>query len=157
MIKKKFIVMLYIFFTSCGFQPILKGINTDTITIKKINYSGDNKLTYLLQSNLGFVEKQNSSGYIVDLNIAERTESITKDTFGITKEEEITVDLFYIIKNHNQDILNQEKISEKAKVILTESISADETYKQNEKIRLIEMISQKLKIKLLILNNKDQK
>ena len=91
MIKKILIHIIFILVVSCGFQPMLKDFDISNLLIKKINYTGKNELNYILQNSLNLNEKPNSEGLIVNLSISESISSTTKDTAGITTEEQITI------------------------------------------------------------------
>ena len=154
MIKKILISFLFIFIVSCGFQPMLKNIELNSIIVKKINYIGKNELTYLLASNLNLEEKFNSNGYILNLKISENTISAIKNSAGITTHEDYTILVSINVKDNLLKDLINDSLSETKRLVITNNLGTDETTKMNERSKIIFNLSQKLKFKLMILSNR---
>ena len=151
MIKKILIHAIFILVVSCGFQPILKNIDTSEINVKQINIQGKNELTYLLFSKLKFNQKNDSEGYILNIQISENTTIATRDSSGITTEENFTISIsFNILDSRNNNLMN-ETFSETKKLEITNSISKDQTTKNIEREKIIENIAQKIKFKIIFL------
>ena len=153
MIKKIFLTSLFILLISCGFKPMLKGFDSSKITIKNVNYIGKNELTYLLNTSLGLTEQKNSNGLIIKLTISEDLISLSKNTSGVTTEEDLIITVNLDIKNSELTNLSSDTIIEKKRLVVTNNLGTDDTTKNIERNKLIQNISQKIKFKLLILSD----
>ena len=146
--KKLTFIIICLFFYSCGFQPMLKNYDISKINIKKINYSGKNDLNYLLKNLLNLEEKNNNKGIIIDLSIAETTSAATKNTSGISTEEDLTIMITINIKNDQNNNLLTDTISETKRLSITNNMSTDEQTRNIEKNNLIRSLSQKIKFRI---------
>ena len=98
MFKQFYLFITLLFLTSCGFSPMLKNVDLSDIKINKIDYSGPSGLTYYLKSNLNMpINKALKDAYSLKINIGESAASVTKNTAGITTEEEVTVTINFQI------------------------------------------------------------
>ena len=129
MIKKILISFLFIFIVSCGFQPMLKDFDVSSLVIKQINYTGKNEFNYMLQNNLNLNQKPNSEGFIVNLATSESISSVTKDTAGITTEEQITISIGLNVQDHMQNTLLTDTVSESSRLQVTSNLGTDDTTK----------------------------
>ena len=146
--KKITFIIICLFFYSCGFQPMLKNYDISKLNIKKINYSGKNDLNYLLKNFLNLEEKNNNKGIIVNLSIAEATSAATKNTSGISTEEDLTIMITINIKNEQNNDLLTDTISETKRLSITNNMSTDEQTRNIEKNNLIRSLSQKIKFRI---------
>ena len=85
MLKKKFIIFLFLFVSSCGYEAIHSKKNSINynFSINKINFIGDRDLNLQIKRKLNnYTLRQ--KGKIFSLNISTTTEKITlaKDTTG---------------------------------------------------------------------------
>ena len=151
MIKKIVIHAIFILVVSCGFQPMLKDFDISNLLIKKINYTGKNELNYILQNSLNLNEKPNSEGLIINLSISESISSTTKDTAGITTEEQITISIGLNVQDHKLNNLLTDTLSELSKLQVTSNSGADDTTKNIIRQKMITNLAQKIKFKLMIL------
>ena len=126
---------------------------TEDMFIKNINYIGKNELTYLLNTSLGLTEKKNSNGLIIKLTISEDLVSLSKNTSGVTTEEDLVITVNLDIKNSELTNLSSDTIIEKKRLVVTSNLGTDDTTKNIERNKLIQNISQKIKFKLLILSD----
>ena len=146
--KKITFIIICLFFYSCGFQPMLKNYDISKLNIKKINYSGKNDLNYLLKNFLNLEEKSNNKGIIVNLSIAETVSAATKNTSGISTEEDLTIMITINIKNEQNNDLLTDTISETKRLSITNNMSTDEQTRNIEKNNLIRSLSQKIKFRI---------
>ena len=146
--KKITFIIICLFFYSCGFQPMLKNYDISKLNIKKINYSGKNDLNYLLKNFLNLEEKNNNKGIIVNLSIAETVSAATKNTSGISTEEDLTIMITINIKNEQNNDLLTDTISETKRLSITNNMSTDEQTRNIEKNNLIRSLSQKIKFRI---------
>jgi hypothetical protein len=146
--KKLTFIIICLFFYSCGFQPMLKNYDISKLNIKKINYSGKNDLNYLLKNFLNLEEKNNNKGIVINLSIAEATSAATKNTSGISTEEDLTIMITINIKNDQNNDLLTDTISETKRLSITNNMSTDEQTRNIEKNNLIRSLSQKIKFRI---------
>ena len=136
MIKKIFIITLGLFFYSCGFKPMLKSSNISDLNIEEIKYSGPNEMTYMLKNLLNLNEKVGSKGVFINLSIGEQTFSATKNSSGITTEEDLIITININISDNKKNNLLKDSISEKKRLIVSNNMASDEEIKKIEKIIL---------------------
>ncbi len=146
--KKITFIIICLFFYSCGFQPMLKNYDISKLNIKKINYSGKNDLNYLLKNFLNLEEKNNNKGIVINLSIAESISSATKNTSGISTEEDLTIIITINIQNEQNNDLLTDTISETKRLSITNNMSTDEQTRNIEKNNLIRSLSQKIKFRI---------
>lgn len=154
MIKKILISFLFIFIVSCGFQPMLKDFDVSSLVIKQINYKGKNEFNYMLQNNLNLNQKPNSEGFIVNLATSESISSVTRDTAGITTEEQITISIGLNVQDHMQNTLLTDTVSESSRLQVTNNLGTDDTTKNIVRQKIITNLAQKIKFKLMILSKR---
>lgn len=145
MFKRFYIFITLLFLTSCGFSPMLKNVDLSDIKINKIDYSGPSGLTYYLKSNLNMpINKTLKDAYSLKINIGESSASVTKNTAGITTEEEVTVTInFQIVDNKGKQI-GGESLSDGRVVSVTNNVSTDDEVKRIEKENIITNLIQQL-------------
>ena len=154
MIKKILISFLFIFIVSCGFQPMLKDFDASSLVIKQINYTGKNEFNYMLQSTLKLNEKPSSKGLILNLATFESISSVSKDTAGITTEEQITISIGLNVQDHMQNTLLTDTVSESSRLQVTSNLGTDDTTKNIVRQKIITNLAQKIKFKLMILSKR---
>ena len=154
MIKKILISFLFIFIVSCGFQPMLKDFDVSSLVIKQINYTGKNEFNYMLQSTLKLNEKSSSEGLILNLATLESISSVSKDTAGITTEEQITISIGLNVQDHMQNTLLTDTVSESSRLQVTSNLGTDDTTKNIVRQKIITNLAQKIKFKLMILSKR---
>jgi len=154
MIKKILIHAIFIFVVSCGFQPMLKDFDISNLIIKKISYSGKNEFNYILQSNLKIIEKPNSEGLLVNLSTSESINSITKNSAGVTTEEQITISIGLSVQDHKLNNLLTDTLSESSRLQVTSNLGTDDTTKNIVRQKIITNLAQKIKFKLMILSKR---
>ena len=154
MIKKILISFLFIFIVSCGFQPMLKDFDASSLVIKQINYTGKNEFNYMLQSTLKLNEKSSSEGLILNLATLESISSVSKDTAGITTEEQITISIGLNVQDHMQNTLLTDTVSESSRLQVTSNLGTDDTTKNIVRQKIITNLAQKIKFKLMILSKR---
>ena len=145
MFKQFYIFITLLFLTSCGFSPMLKNVDLSDIKINKIDYSGPSGLTYYLKSNLNMpINKALKDAYSLKINIGESSASVTKNTAGITTEEEVTITInFQIVDNKGKEI-GGESLSDGRVVSVTNNVSTDDEVKRIEKENIMTNLIQQL-------------
>ena len=145
MFKQFYIFITLLFLTSCGFSPMLKNVDLSDIKINKIDYSGPSGLTYYLKSNLNMpINKALKDAYSLKMNIGESSASVTKNTAGITTEEEVTVTIDFQIFDNKGKQIGGESLNDGRIVSVTNNVSTDDEVKRIEKENIITNLIQKL-------------
>jgi len=144
-VKQLYIFICLFFLASCGFSPMLKNVDLNDIKINKIDYSGPSGLTYYLKSNLNMpINKGLREAYSLKINIGESSASITKNTAGITTEEEVTVTINFQIFDSKGEQIGGESLSDGRVVSVTNNVSTDDEVKRIEKENIITNLIQQL-------------
>ena len=145
MFKQFYLFITLLFFASCGFSPMLKNVDLSDIKINKIDYSGPSGLTYYLKSNLNMpINKTLKDAYSLKINIGESSASVTKNTAGITTEEEVTVTINFQIFDNKGKQIGGESLSDGRVVSVTNNVSTDGEVKRIEKENIITNLIQQL-------------
>ena len=143
--KQFYLFITLLFFTSCGFSPMLKNVDLRDIKINRIDYSGPSGLTYYLKSNLNMpINKTLKDAYYLKINIRESATSVTKNTAGITTEEEVTVTINFQIFDSKDKQIGEENLSDGRIVSVTNNVSTDDEVKRIEKENIITNLIQQL-------------
>ena len=144
-VKQLYIFICLFFLASCGFSPMLKNVDLNDIKINKIDYSGPSGLTYYLKSNLNMpINKGLKEAYSLKINIGESSASITKNTAGITTEEEVTVTINFEIFDSKGEQIGGESLRDGRVVSVTNNVSTDDEVKRIEKENIITNLIQQL-------------
>ena len=145
MFKQFYLFIILLFFTSCGFSSMLKNVDLSDIEINKIDYSGPSGLTYYLKSNLNIpINKALKDAYSLKINIGESSASVTRNTAGITTEEEVTVTINFQIFDNKGRQIGGENLSDGRVISVTNNVSTDDEVKRIEKENIITNLIQKL-------------
>ena len=145
MFKQFYLFIILLFFTSCGFSSMLKNVDLSDIEINKIDYSGPSGLTYYLKSNLNIpINKALKDAYSLKINIGESSASVTKNTAGITTEEEVTVTINFQIFDNKGRQIGGENLSDGRVISVTNNVSTDDEVKRIEKENIITNLIQQL-------------
>lgn len=144
-LKSLYTIAIVFLLTSCGFTPMLKEVDLSKVQIKSISYEGPSGLTYYLKSNLNInTSRAFNNGYIVKMNISEATSSVTKNTAGITTEEEVKVTIGFSIVDKNNKKIGEDSVSGSRVVSVTNNVSTDDEVKRIEKENIITNLIQQL-------------
>jgi outer membrane lipopolysaccharide assembly protein LptE/RlpB len=144
-VKQLYTFICLLFLASCGFSPMLKNVDLNDIKINKIDYSGPSGLTYYLKSNLNMpINKGLREAYSLKINIGESSASVTKNTAGITTEEEVTVTINFQIFDSKGEQIGGESLSDGRVISVTNNVSTDDEVKRIEKENIITNLIQQL-------------
>ena len=120
-------LIIFIFFTSCGYNPIYQADETSKFKLGIINHSGDKKIGRELLNNLQrFKDKKSNNIFDINLTTIKRESIVSKDKKGnpSSYKIELEVNLDLIGKN------NDKKFSKKF-IKETTYNSIDDNFKQN--------------------------
>lgn len=144
-LKKLFIILSLIGLAGCGFSPMLKNVDMDNINITNIQYSGNDEMIYLLKNNINLEKnKRLKEGYTVKINIIKNVSSATKNTSGVTTQEQITVIVNLSILNSKGIEINYDQIKDSRVIDVTNVITTDSETSRTAINNLITNISRKL-------------
>jgi outer membrane lipopolysaccharide assembly protein LptE/RlpB len=143
--KKTFYIFFILLLSACGFSPMLKNVDLNDIKINKIDFTGSSGLTYYLKSNLNIpVQKTLENSYNLKLNISESSSSVTKNTAGITTEEEVSIAINFQIFDQRNNLIGSESLSDSRVISVTNNVSTDDEVKRIEKENIITNLIQQL-------------
>ena len=146
--KKIFLSLVLVFLTGCGFTPMLKDFDVSKLNVQKITYSGMNDLTYLLKSSLNINETSSPRGMIVDISITESISAETKNSSGVTTEENLIITIAIKIVDSKGNALLSDSDSSNRRLSVTNNLSSDEETRRIERNNLMRNLSQKIKFRL---------
>ena len=155
MIKRVLSYITLILLLGCGFKPLYKEYDTTNLTFKKISYSGNNELVYLLKNNLNLKEQKDYNGYSASLTIKENFSSADKNSQGITTNENLTISVILNIKDSLSEDIIYESFEESTRLFITNNLSEYDTKKNIIKNELIKALAQKIIFRLMISQNQN--
>jgi len=155
MIKRVLSYITLILLLGCGFKPLYKEYDTTNLTFKKISYSGNNELVYLLKNNLNLKEQKDYNGYSASLTIKENFSSADKNSQGITTNENLTISVILNLKDSLSEDIIYETFEESTRLFITNNLSEYDTKKNIIKNELIKALAQKIIFRLMILQNQN--
>ena len=90
------------------------------------------------------INKALKDAYSLKINIGESSASVTKNTAGITTEEEVTVTINFQIFDNKGKQIGVESLSDGRVVSVTNNVSTDDEVKRIEKENIITNLIQQL-------------
>ena len=90
------------------------------------------------------INKTLKDAYSLKINIGESSASVTKNTAGITTEEEVTVTINFKIFDNKGKQIGGESLSDGRVVSVTNNVSTDDEVKRIEKENIITNLIQQL-------------
>ena len=146
--NKLFIIfLLLITLSGCGFSPIYVG-NQKQIIISKSEIIGDKDLAFNLEQKLNFKkDDKDMNAYIFKAQIYDTAESSLVDNRGIATEEIIKLTVSYQFQDKNGIVIYQDAISKDKRVAVTDNLSSNAIFKNNEKKILLDSIIQNILFK----------
>ena len=146
--NKLFIIfLLFITLSGCGFSPIYVG-SQKQIIISKSEIIGDKDLAFNLEQKLNFKkDDKDMNAYIFKAQIYDTAESSLVDNRGIATEEIIRLTVSYQFQDKNGIVIYQDAISKDKRVTVTDNLSSNAIFKNNEKRILLDSIIQNILFK----------
>jgi outer membrane lipopolysaccharide assembly protein LptE/RlpB len=146
--NKLFIIfLLFITLSGCGFSPIYVG-SQKQIIISKSEIIGDKDLAFNLEQKLNFKkDDKDMNAYIFKAQIYDTAESSLVDNRGIATEEIIRLTVSYQFQDKNGIVIYQDAISKDKRVAVTDNLSSNAIFKNNEKKILLDSIIQNILFK----------
>ena len=154
--KKILLSIILIALAGCGFTPMLKDFDLSKLNVQKINYSGKNDLSYLIKTYLNIQENKNSQGMTVNILVTESTSSATKNSAGITTEEDLTINIGLNVLDSKDKIILSDNFTSSRRLTVTNNLSSDEETRRIERRNLIQNLAQKIKFKLQLIAKQNQ-
>ena len=154
--KKILLSIILIALAGCGFTPMLKDFDLSKLNVQKINYSGKNDLSYLIKTYLNIQETKSSQGMTVNILVTESTSSATKNSAGITTEEDLTVNIGLNVLDSKDKIILSDNFTSSRRLTVTNNLSSDEETRRIERRNLIQNLAQKIKFKLQLIAKQNQ-
>ena len=146
--NKLFIIfLLFITLSGCGFSPIYVG-SQKQIIISKSEIIGDKDLAFNLEQKLNFKkDDKDMNAYIFKAQIYDTAETSLVDNRGIATEEIIRLTVSYQFQDKNGIVIYQDAISKDKRVAVTDNLSSNAIFKNNEKRILLDSIIQNILFK----------
>jgi len=146
--NKLFIIfLLFITLSGCGFSPIYVG-SQKQIIISKSEIIGDKDLAFNLEQKLNFKkDDKDMNAYIFKAQIYDTAETSLVDNRGIATEEIIRLTVSYQFQDKNGIVIYQDAISKDKRVTVTDNLSSNAIFKNNEKRILLDSIIQNILFK----------
>jgi len=154
--KKILLSIILIALAGCGFTPMLKDFDLSKLNVQKINYSGKNDLSYLIKTYLNIQETKSSQGMTVNILVTESTSSATKNSAGITTEEDLTINIGLNVLDSKDKIILSDNFTSSRRLTVTNNLSSDEETRRIERRNLIQNLAQKIKFKLQLIAKQNQ-
>ncbi len=142
-------ILFFFLLIGCGFTPILKDFDSSKIKIKEITYTGDQQLTFKLKESLSTLERnKDPNGLIISISVSKSINSVTKNTAGITTEEELSITANFEIKN-SEKTFTKDDITSSKRISVTNNLASDQEKRDIESGNLLREISQKIKAQII--------
>ena len=130
--KFKFILYLFIL-GSCGFKPMLKNINLSELNISEINYKGPSDLIFFTQSNLPIkINQTGTTKKIINISITKSLEDKTKNSSGITTEENMRINIMFEVIEKNKKTILKDQVEDYKVIGVTSNPSLDDDIRKKE-------------------------
>tara|TARA_B110001450_G_C17638172_1_gene488116 strand:- start:17 stop:472 length:456 start_codon:yes stop_codon:yes gene_type:complete len=101
-IKKFFLLFLFLTLSNCGYEAIYLKKNNLNIQVKDYQLEGDKKINRKIISSLNFERTNNqSTGYELNLNSSKVLETVSKDKAGDVSVYRITIKVIVSLNNKN--------------------------------------------------------
>jgi len=149
---KKILALVFIlnFLSSCEYKPIYSNLNKSNYRIVVTDLSGDKKLNKYIVENLKRNSQKNSVEIIsIKINSEYSKKILAKNTLGSTTDYQArAISIFEINKN---EIIEKMVVEEKFNYQRISDSYEEKSYEQTIKSNLASSISQKLILKLSII------
>ncbi len=126
---KKFLILLLLFVSNCGYQPLYVGASNEELIFQEMNLQGDKKINRKIISALNISENsdnanfdellldskkskqitsKNSKGEVISYKMSIETNLIIKDKDGKIRNKIFIVDFSYNTKDNKFDLAEYE-------------------------------------------------
>lgn len=132
--RKNFIIIFVLFFTSCGYVPMYSINNQENFKITILESYGDRDVNNLIKSRLNNYSNINSEKKInLKMNSIYEKNSIAKDTTGNTTDYEVKIETIFIfdLNNEIKEITLSESFNFKSLSSNFEELEYEKTLKEN--------------------------
>ena len=110
MIKKKLIILIFMFLNSCGFTPIYLNNSNVNFSIEQVNYTGDRELNNFLKTNLNKYKNEKIENKIyIEAKSEYRKIILSKDATGEATNYQLETEVIFLIKPLNKEVKIVEK------------------------------------------------
>ena len=147
MIKKKLIILIFMFLNSCGFTPIYLNNSNVNFSIEQVNYTGDRELNNFLKTNLNKYKNEKIENKIyIEAKSEYRKIILSKDATGEATNYQLETEVIFLIKPSNKEIkITEKKIMDKMNDKFEENV-----YERSIKQNFASSITDKLSSRLMI-------
>jgi len=92
----------------------------------------------------------------VNILVSETISSATKNSAGITTEEDLTINIGLNVLDSKDKIIISDSFTSSRRLTVTNNLSSDEETRRIERRNLIQNLSQKIKFKLQLIAKQNQ-
>ena len=102
--KNLFTVLVLLFLSGCGYQSVYTNINSQNLSINKINYSGNKNISQKIINSARIVKNKVENSYSYDLNLlsTKLKEAVAKDALGNSSIFKMTINVTLFFKSENK-------------------------------------------------------
>ncbi len=148
MIKKIFVpLLIFLFFTNCGYTPIYSSKENNRLNISVENYEGDNDINFKILSKLRIHKNINSKEFKINIRTDYKKTDLSKDITGKVQDYELTISATFEV--NYADNLKKFAIKETFTMKNLDDDFEERNYEKTIKENLANSIAQKLLIQLL--------
>tara|TARA_B110000008_G_scaffold48820_1_gene47568 strand:- start:1066 stop:1518 length:453 start_codon:yes stop_codon:yes gene_type:complete len=148
MLKKNFIILLFIFISGCGYTPIYSNLNNDQFNIILIKTTGNSEINNLIQNKLKKYEgNTNKKSFNIILKTEYKKIIVAKNSDGVASDYELVINANFAINDGetSKNIVIQEKF----KIKKNDNVFEERSYENSIKRNFADLIVQKLITQLL--------
>ena len=142
--KAIFTILIFLFASSCGYQPLV--FKNADLTIKLVELRGNSKINHIIKNRLKIYEEKNNNYNleIVDSNINKIVASM--DTKGNPKSYQLSVELIINLKENTNIIIKDKNFIAKTNYNTISSKFDLKKYEDN----LIENLTEKISDEIIL-------
>ena len=143
------ILLIFIFVTSCGFEPMYSDKNNNNkFQINNIKISGDRELNIFINSNLlRYTKIENANKYDLEINTIYKKNIISKTSSGNASEYKLEATINILIKKNNENLILN--LNENFFMPAQSDKIKEKDYEKNTKFNIAKKITDQIILKIL--------
>jgi len=147
---KKFIILLFLLISSCGFSPIYTK-NQKPITFAKVEITGEKDVVFDLEKKLNLIVNENDErGYTLKAQIFQTSDNSAVDSRGVATEENLKINFAFQVFDKKNIAIYQDNIFKEKKISITDNMNNNQQIRNAEKRILLDRMVDTINITLRI-------
>jgi len=147
---KKFIILLFLLISSCGFSPIYTK-NQKPITFAKVEITGEKDVVFDLEKKLNLiVNEKDERGYTLKAQIFQTSDNSAVDNRGVATEENLKINFAFQVFDKKNIAIYQDNIFKEKKISITDNMNNNQQIRNAEKRILLDRMVDTINITLRI-------